>query len=71
MCPSSRPSVAAFFKATRERFGKLNGFVNFVGVAGHHLGAKNIWKMPDEEYDHIMDANVKGAWLHQMFRLNR
>ncbi|KAJ3469685.1 hypothetical protein MRS44_003750 [Fusarium solani] len=46
-------------RATRERFGKLNGFVNFAGVAGHHLGAKNIWKMPDEEYDHIMDANVK------------
>jgi NAD(P)-dependent dehydrogenase (short-subunit alcohol dehydrogenase family) len=59
---TNRPAVASFFQSTKKRFGKINGVANFAGVAGHRLGHEQIWEIEDQEYDFIMDVNVRGAF---------
>ncbi|KAK5123772.1 hypothetical protein LTR85_002408 [Meristemomyces frigidus] len=57
-----RPSVQAFLEETRKNFGKLDGVVSAAGVAGHRLGLDEAWATTSEEYDFIMDVNVRGTF---------
>jgi NAD(P)-dependent dehydrogenase (short-subunit alcohol dehydrogenase family) len=51
--------VAAFVRATVDRYGKLDGAFNnaAMGQAGR------LDEVPEEEFDRIMAVNVKGTWL--------
>jgi len=51
--------VAAFVRATVDRYGRLDGAFNnaALGQAGR------LDEVPEEEFDRIMAVNVKGTWL--------
>jgi NAD(P)-dependent dehydrogenase (short-subunit alcohol dehydrogenase family) len=46
----------------KSRFGRLDGIANLAGTAGHRLGHEEIWQIEDDEYDFVMDVNVRGAF---------
>ncbi|MFI6072130.1 SDR family NAD(P)-dependent oxidoreductase [Actinoplanes sp. NPDC051343] len=56
---SKADDVAAFVRATVERYGKLDGAFNnaAMGQAGR------LDQVPEDEFDRIMAVNVKGTWL--------
>ena len=41
------------------RFGKIDGLVNNTGVVRDNL----ILNMPEEDFDFVMNVNLKGAWI--------
>ena len=45
--------------ATLARFGRIDGLVNNAGVTRD----KSLLKMGDEDWDLVLDVNLKGAWL--------
>jgi NAD(P)-dependent dehydrogenase (short-subunit alcohol dehydrogenase family) len=56
---SKADDVAAFVRATVDRYGKLDGAFNnaAMGQAGR------LDQVPEDEFDRIMAVNVKGTWL--------
>lgn len=42
-----------------ERYGKIDGLVNNTGIVRDNL----ILKMPEEDFDLVMNVNLKGAWI--------
>ncbi|WP_413376701.1 SDR family NAD(P)-dependent oxidoreductase [Alkalihalobacillus sp. 1P02AB] len=42
-----------------ERYGRIDGLVNNTGVVRDNL----ILNMPEEDFDFVMDINLKGAWI--------
>jgi NAD(P)-dependent dehydrogenase (short-subunit alcohol dehydrogenase family) len=59
---TDRSAVNIFFHAAKEHFGKLNGIANFAGTGGHGLGTDAVWQTSEDEYNFIMDLNVKGLF---------
>ncbi|KAI9307793.1 oxidoreductase [Cunninghamella echinulata] len=59
---TNRSAVASFLKLTKERFGKIDGIANVAGAAGRKLGHQTIWEIDEDEYNFIMDTNVKGTF---------
>ena len=59
---ADRTAVASFLRLTKEHFGRIDGIANIAGTAGHKLGHHEIWEVDEEEYDFIMDTNVKGIF---------
>lgn len=59
---TDRQAVRAFLEATKARFGTVDGVANFAGTGGHELGTESVWETSDEEFDFIMDLNVRGAF---------
>jgi NAD(P)-dependent dehydrogenase (short-subunit alcohol dehydrogenase family) len=59
---ADRLAVKSFPKTTKERFGEVDGIANIAGAAGHKLGNEDIWETDDEEFDHIINVNVKGIF---------
>jgi NAD(P)-dependent dehydrogenase (short-subunit alcohol dehydrogenase family) len=57
-----RSAINGFFHAAKERFGTLNGIANFAGTGGHGLGTEAVWQTTEEEYNFIMNLNVKGLF---------
>lgn len=55
-------AVQRFLLETKSRFGGLNGVANFAGTPGHELSTEAIWQTTQEEYQFIMDINVKGLF---------
>lgn len=47
------------FRQIKEQFGRLDAAVNNAGV--NHVG-KPLVGIADEEFDRVMDTNVKGVW---------
>lgn len=56
----SRTQVEAWIAATVEKYGEIDGCGNIAGVIGKHQGEQAMWQVTDEEYDFIMDVNVRG-----------
>ncbi|KIW08502.1 uncharacterized protein PV09_01397 [Verruconis gallopava] len=57
---SKRAEVDEWISATVSRFGKLTGAVNCAGVIGKHHGLRAITELEDDQWDLIMDINLKG-----------
>lgn len=51
--------VAAGIEAAASRFGPVDILINNAGV----VGDKSLLDMPEDEWDRILDTNLKGAWL--------
>jgi 3-oxoacyl-[acyl-carrier protein] reductase len=51
-------SVAAMVKAVKEEFGRIDFLINNAGVTRDNL----ILRMKEEDWDTVMDTNLKGAW---------
>lgn len=58
----SRQGVKSFLAETMAHFGKIDGVANFAGTGGHELGTQSIWETSDEEFQFIVDLNIKGAF---------
>lgn len=56
---SSAASVQSFVKETIARFGKIDILVNNAGLARDNL----LLRMSEEEWDSVLDTNLKGAFL--------
>jgi len=56
---SDEAQVAALFKAATEKFGKVDILVNNAGVTRDGL----IIRMSAEDFDTVIDTNLKSAWL--------
>lgn len=59
---ANRSAVKDFLEATKSRFGKLHGVANIAGTGGRFIGTHNIWELPSEEYDFVMDTNVRSIF---------
>ncbi|KAF6838247.1 short chain dehydrogenase reductase family superfamily [Colletotrichum plurivorum] len=59
---TDRQAIRVFLEATKARFGKVDGVANFAGTGGHELGTESVWETSDEEFDYIMNLNVRGAF---------
>jgi NAD(P)-dependent dehydrogenase (short-subunit alcohol dehydrogenase family) len=53
-------SIAAFLDAAWEAFGSLDVLVNNAGI---EAGAKTYAMISEEEWDDVLDTNLKSAWL--------
>ncbi|KAG9250823.1 oxidoreductase [Emericellopsis atlantica] len=60
---TKRDQVKAFIEATQRKFRTLDGYANIAGTGGLRLGHDAISDTPDEEYDFIMDLNVKATFI--------
>ena len=56
---SDEHAVASFFNAIVEKFGTVDALVNNAGIIKDNV----IWKMPTEDFDAVIDINLKGTWL--------
>jgi NAD(P)-dependent dehydrogenase (short-subunit alcohol dehydrogenase family) len=59
---TNRSTVASCLRLTKEKFGRLDGVAHLAGTAGHKLGHQEIWEINEEEYDFIMNINVRGIF---------
>ncbi|EXJ74644.1 uncharacterized protein A1O5_01337 [Cladophialophora psammophila CBS 110553] len=57
-----RTQVKAFLHATKTRFGGVDGITNIAGVIGKYFGLKTFWQRAPEEFDFVMNVNVRGAF---------
>lgn len=55
---SSQKSVKAMVKAALDKFGKIDILVNNAGITRDNL----IMRMSEEDYDLVLDTNLKGAF---------
>lgn len=56
---TSRDSIAACIAAAEDRLGSLSVLVNNAGV----VVTKPLFEHTEEDWDHVVDTNLKGAWL--------
>lgn len=57
-----RDAVDSWIKETLDRFGKLDGAANIAGITGKNHGTMKIDDFDEDEWDLIMDVNLKGQW---------
>ena len=57
---TNRDSVEGFLAAAEAEFGPADVLVNNAGV---EAGAKTYSMIDEDDWDFVMDTNVKGAWL--------
>ncbi len=56
---SSRPDVEKFVSSVLEQTGRVDILVNNAGILRDNV----IWRMSEEDFDAVIDVNLKGAWL--------
>ncbi|KAJ5212822.1 oxidoreductase [Penicillium cinerascens] len=59
---TNRAQVRDFLEATKSRFGRVDGVANIAGTAGKSFGLRELWEISSEEYDFVMDVNVRGTF---------
>ncbi|KAL0931426.1 Levodione reductase 3 [Colletotrichum truncatum] len=59
---TDRSSVKEFLGETKSRFKKIDGVANFAGTGGHELGTESVWETSNEEFDFIVNLNIRGAF---------
>ncbi|KKW91525.1 SDR family NAD(P)-dependent oxidoreductase [Sphingobium chungbukense] len=61
VCDVARPEdVDALFAACRERFGRLDLLLNNAGIS---KSGRRMHEVPVEDWDEVMNINLRGAWL--------
>ena len=53
-------SIERFLAAAEEAFGPMDCMINNAGVES---GAKTYLMIDEDDWDHVLDTNLKGAWL--------
>lgn len=56
---SNHQEVKNLFKTVVDEFGGIDAVVNNAGIIRDNV----IWKMPEEDFDKVVDINLKGTWL--------
>ena len=56
---SNHKEVENLFKSVTTEFGGVDAIVNNAGIIRDNV----IWKMPEEDFDKVVDINLKGTWL--------
>lgn len=56
---SNHKEVENLFKSVVTEFGGVDAIVNNAGIIRDNV----IWKMPEEDFDKVVDINLKGTWL--------
>lgn len=56
---SNHQEVENLFKTVVDEYGGIDILVNNAGIIRDNV----IWKMPEEDFDKVMDVNLKGTWL--------
>ncbi|MCP3931262.1 MAG: SDR family oxidoreductase [Bacteroidetes bacterium] len=56
---SQEKKVAALFQSVINDFNKVDILVNNAGILRDNM----IWKMPSEDFDSVIQVNLKGTWL--------
>lgn len=59
---TNRAAVKEFMKSTKSRFGRVDGVANIAGITGKSFGLRELWEVSSEEYDFVMDVNVRGTF---------
>lgn len=59
---TDKSSVEDFLETTKNQFGKVHGVANVAGTCGKLMGSHQVWQTTDEEYDLVMDTNVRGVF---------
>lgn len=60
--------VQTMVKAAVDQHGRLDIAVNSAGVSGGFM--TSIHEFETEDYDHVMDINLRGVWLCMKYELN-
>jgi NAD(P)-dependent dehydrogenase (short-subunit alcohol dehydrogenase family) len=55
--------VSAWVSKTIEVFGRLDGAANLAGVIGQNIGVKGVEEQDVDEWDFILDVNLKGVMV--------
>ncbi|KAE8383138.1 oxidoreductase [Aspergillus bertholletiae] len=59
---ADRSGVKRFLEAAKRHFGRLDGVANIAGTLGRLMGTHQVWELPTEEYDLVMNTNVRGVF---------
>ena len=59
---TDRASLKRFFEDTKTHVGSIHGIANFAGTGGHQLGVEPIWQTTEQEFDYILNLNVRGLF---------
>lgn len=59
---TDRTAVTSFLAAAKQKFGKIDGIANVAGTGGHRLGLEHVWETSADEFDFIMNLNVRGLF---------
>jgi NAD(P)-dependent dehydrogenase (short-subunit alcohol dehydrogenase family) len=59
---ANRAAVKGFLDSTKSTFGHLNGIANIPGVKGREMGTHELHQLSDQEYDHVIDTNIRGVF---------
>ena len=56
---SNKEEVNSLFETVTKEYGGIDVIVNNAGIIRDNV----IWKMPEEDFDKVVDINLKGTWL--------
>lgn len=56
---SDKKDVDSLFESITKEYGGVDVVVNNAGIIRDNV----IWKMPEEDFDKVVDINLKGTWL--------
>ena len=54
--------VATWIDETLQRFGRLDGAANLAGIEGKSITCKGIVDLDEEEWDEVINVNLKGVF---------
>jgi NADP-dependent 3-hydroxy acid dehydrogenase YdfG len=61
--------ISAWIQQTMKTFGKLDGAANLAGVISRDIGVKGIEEQDVDEWDFVLDVNLKGVMLCMKYEL--
>lgn len=57
---TKRDQVDAWIESIMAKYGRLDGAANCAGIVGKHHGIRAVTELDDDEWDRIMNVNLKG-----------